>query len=93
MPPNDADCDGFANSLEAFLGTDPTRACGPDAWPVDLNNDQIANGSDLLMFAPVFGSIGPNPPYEARFDLNRDGKINGGDFLKFAPFFSKRCTP
>jgi hypothetical protein len=44
------------------------------------------------MFAPVFGGIAPDPPYNARFDLNGDGRINGSDLLKFAPFFGKRCA-
>jgi lysophospholipase L1-like esterase len=95
-PPN-------ALASEAFMGTDPNRECaadkirnnepGPAAWPVDFDDNQLANGQDLLMFAPVFGSIGPNPPYNPRFDLNGDGRINGQDLLKFAPFFGKRCAP
>jgi hypothetical protein len=93
VPLSDSDCDGFANSQEAFIGTDPTRACGPNAWPPDVNDDQIANGSDLLAFAPVFGSIAPNQPYNPRFDLNNDGRINGSDLLQVAPFFDQRCTP
>jgi hypothetical protein len=93
IPSGDFDCDGFTNSQEAFIGTDPTRACGPDAWPPDINNDQLVNGSDLLTFAPVFGSVSPNSPYNARWDLNNDGRINGQDLLQVAPFFGKRCTP
>jgi hypothetical protein len=85
------------------MGTDPTRHCAstparndepvPDRWPVDFDDNQVANGSDLLMFAPVFGAISPNPPFNARFDLNNDGKINGSDFLVMAPFFGKTCAP
>jgi hypothetical protein len=103
VPPGDPDCDGFTSSQETFIGTLPLVTCAktaapndeplPAAWPVDFNDDQIATGLDFLTFAPVFGSIAPNPPYDARFDLNRDGKINGSDFLQFAPFFGKRCTP
>jgi len=40
------------------------------------------------MFVPVFGSIGPNPPYNARFDLSGDDI----DLLKMAPFFFKHCA-
>jgi hypothetical protein len=95
-PPN-------ALAAETSMGTDPTRHCAstparndeplPDAWPVDFDNNQTANGSDILTFAPVFGGIAPDPRYNARFDLNGDGRINGSDFLKFAPFFGKTCTP
>jgi hypothetical protein len=92
VPAGDTDCDGFTDAQELFVGTDPSRACGPDAWPPDINNDQLANGSDLLTFALVFGSISANSPYNARFDLNNDGRINGSDLLKFAPFFGKHCA-
>lgn len=91
-----------ALSSEASMGTDPARHCAadntrnneasPDAWPVDFDDNQAANGSDLLMFAPVFGAISPNPLYSTRFDLNSDGRINGSDILKFAPFFGKHCA-
>jgi hypothetical protein len=84
------------------MGTDPTRHCAstperndeplPDAWPVDFDDNQLVNGGDFLMFAPVFGGIAPDPRYNARFDLNGDGKISGGDFLMFAPFFGKTCA-
>jgi hypothetical protein len=93
IPSGDLDCDGFTSTQEAFIGTDPTRACGLDAWPPDINGDQLANGSDILLLAPTFGSIAAGPPYNARFDLNGDSRINGSDLLKFAPFFGKRCTP
>jgi hypothetical protein len=49
-------------------------------------------GPDLLTFAPLFGSVSPNAPYNARWDLNNDGRINGSDLLKFAPFFGKHCA-
>ena len=93
MPSGDPDCDGFTSSREAFIGTDPTLACGPNDWPVDLNDDQFATGADILKYAPVYGRASADPQYKARFDLNGDGKISGGDLLQFAPFFGKRCTP
>lgn len=94
-PPN-------AQAAETSIGTDPTLPCAatparsdeplPDEWPVDFDDNQIMNGSDLLMFAPVFGAIGPNPPYNTRFDLNGDDRINGSDFLNFSTFFGKKCA-
>jgi hypothetical protein len=91
-----------ALAAETSMGTDPTRHCaadtirnnepGPAAWPVDFDDNQAADGSDLLMFAPVLGAIAPDPAYNARFDLNNDGRINGSDLLKFAPFFGKHCA-
>lgn len=93
IPSGDFDCDGYTSSQEAFIGTDPARACGPNAWPPDINNDQKVNGNDFVVFAPVYGGIAPDPRYNARFDLKGDGRINGSDFLQFAPVFGKGCTP
>jgi hypothetical protein len=84
------------------VGTDPASDCAatparndeppPDAWPVDFDNNQYVNGSDILTFALVFGKHPGDQGYNARFDLNNDNTINGTDFLKMAPFFGKRCT-
>jgi hypothetical protein len=92
-----------ALSAELLMGTDPVTHCAatsdrndepnPDRWPVDFDDNQSVNGSDLLAFAPVFGAISPNPLYDARFDLNADGRIHGSDFLKLAPFMAHSCAP
>jgi hypothetical protein len=85
------------------MTTDPALHCaadnirnnevGLDRWPVDFDDNQVANGSDLLMFAPVFGKIqGIDAGYDARFDITNDNKINGSDLLKIAPFFGKKCA-
>jgi Thrombospondin type 3 repeat/Cohesin domain len=102
VPANDPDCDGFSTTQESFVGTDPTRHCAatstandeplPDAWPVDFNNDQKANLSDVLKYSPVFNTTGPGLPYQKRFDLNGDNHINLSDVLKFIPFFNQSCA-
>jgi hypothetical protein len=99
----DFDCDGFTAGMENFVGTDPARHGAstaaandeplPDAWPVDFNNDQKANLSDVLKYSPVFNTTGPGLPYTVRFDLNGDNHINLSDVLKFSPFFKKSCSP
>ena len=35
----DSDADGFTNGVESYAGTNPSLACGVDAWPADINND------------------------------------------------------
>lgn len=89
-------------AAEAGMGTDAASHCAadstsnneglPDRWPVDFDDNQLANGSDLLTFATVFGGIAPSAPYDARWDLNADGRVSGSDFLKLAPFFGKTCA-
>jgi protocatechuate 3,4-dioxygenase beta subunit len=95
----DGDCDGFAASIELFVGTDPMVACEdgetPSDWPPDFNGDQTVNVMDLMSgFRDAWGSSGPSgPDYSARFDLNADELININDLLsgfKFA--YSKSCA-
>lgn len=102
IPTGDPDCDGFTTTAESFAGTDPARHCAatptandeplPDLWPVDFNDDQKANLSDVLKYSPVFNTTGPGAPYSVRFDLNGDNHINLSDVLKFSPFFNQSCA-
>jgi hypothetical protein len=96
-------------AAESFIGTDASRRCAstpamndeplPDAWPMDFNDDQKVDLSDVLHYSPVFNTTQGGPPglgggsYAVRYDLNGDGKINLSDILHFPPFFNKSCTP
>jgi hypothetical protein len=92
-----------ARAPESSIGTVATQHCAatqfgfdeplPDAWPPDINDNQLVNGSDILAYNSSFGSSAPGPPYTARLDLNASGLINGADILQFNPFFGKRCKP
>jgi hypothetical protein len=85
---NDEDRDGFADSVELYLGTDPYRACGPNAWPPDFDNNGVVNILDVLLFKP---KISPNP-YDKRYDLNTDGKVDILDVLLMKLYINKRCS-
>ena len=73
----DSDGDGFSNSVETYLGTDPNRACPAtpaandepvDTWPPDFDDNQVINIIDLTqLMPPYFGSTAQNP------DTNNDG--------------------
>jgi uncharacterized repeat protein (TIGR01451 family) len=94
---------------ESFIGTDATKACAatpaandeplPDAWPMDFNDDQKVDMSDVLHYSSVFKTTQGGPPgpgggsYAVRYDLNGDGKIDMSDILHFVPFFYKSCAP
>jgi hypothetical protein len=99
IPAGDPDCDGFSTAVENFVGTDPTRPCGVNAWPVDMTNDQKVSLTDVLAYAPVIGTqqgMPPPPgksPYSQRFDINGDNRVSLSDVLAFAPFFGESCTP
>lgn len=73
-PTLDSDKDGFADWKEIFMGTDPYKACGVDAWPVDVSNDGYVNGTDVSLLVPYIQGV---KPYNKRYDLNQDGFITG----------------
>jgi uncharacterized protein YkwD len=93
---------------ESKIGTNPTRDCGstsmpddesgPDAWPVDFNDDRLVNGQDLGKFQPAYnklvsqGPFGPDSIPGTRFDLNGDGIINERDTGKLQAYFNKACS-
>ena len=105
VPAGDDDCDGFTTAAEEYVGTDPLDACpetstpndeDPDAWPVDMDDDQDADIADVLKFKPLilagFPCVG-DPAYDSRFDFNANGCINIADVLLYKPFILTSCTP
>jgi hypothetical protein len=106
VPPGDSDCDGFTDTEEAFVATDPADACpddlDDDCWPADLSSpdgygkhDGTVNILDVVQLTPpVFGASPPDPNYNERKDLNGDGTINILDIVKVTPpVFGTSCTP
>jgi len=95
--PLDSDGDGFSDTLEAHVGTDPFDAC-PDnlldaAWPPDLNNDRIINGFDIFL---INSSLGQTvPPAPVRKDIMPepagDNMIDSSDFNAVSGRFSQTC--
>lgn len=89
---SDEDQDGFNNSVEILLGTNPVRACATsttdNAWPADTNNDTYINGADVSKIVPyVSGLLG----YNKRYDLNLDGINNKADVEVIAKYFLQEC--
>ncbi len=88
-PPGDADCDGFTSADEQVITTLPLVACGLNAWPVDFDNNQLIDITDVLTLKPVFGST--VPPTSPRLNLVIDGFIDISDVLTLKPFFGAGC--
>ncbi len=68
----DHDTDGFTDAVENYIGTDPYKSCGTNAWPADFNNDKKVTLQDLTSFsAPVarLNTSAGNPNYNRRWDL------------------------
>jgi hypothetical protein len=84
VPAGDGDCDGFSDSQEAFVGTDPADACpddpSDDAWPADLadlfgygagHHDGVTNIFDINeLTPPYFNKCDPDPLYTVRKDFS-----------------------
>ena len=91
----DTDGDGFSDAAETFMGTDPIKACPAtsiandesiDAWPPDIDDDQIVDITDIAQLGPpVYESTAGDPNYSKRKDLNNDGVNNIQDVDKMAP--------
>lgn len=93
--PNDTDCDGWTNVLEQSIGTNPNAACSattakndeyPDAWPPDVNDDQVVDIMDAVTFRGAFNLS------ESRFDLNADGRVTLLDITMLGQAFGQDCS-
>lgn len=89
---SDSDGDGFKDGMEAYVGTDPNKSCGVNAWPIDFDNNREVNIFDVAAFQPHFFAEIGQANYDRRFDLNADGTIDIFDvsFLS-PPNFFKTC--
>src|SRR3989441_1172468 len=91
--PTDTDGDGWPDSAEATIGTNPNMRCGTNAWPADLNNDGFSDGTDITMISGHFGKA--VPPAPARRNIAPtppDGFVDGTDFTRLARFLGRSCT-
>ena len=98
---SDSDVDGFNDRVESFVGTMPAVKCSPiagpdhtpDEWPVDFNNDQAANLTDIFTIVPHLNTADSSPGSSTRFDLSADGIINLTDLFLVVPFLNTSCAP
>ena len=90
----DTDGDGWIDSDEAIIGTNPNLRCGTNAWPADINNDTFVDVSDIVFLTGKFGAA--VPPAPARYNIAPhplDGFVDITDIAKIAGLFGQRCTP
>lgn len=92
----DVDGDGFGEWQETYTGTNGALACRTtggapltgeeDAWPSDITDDGIVDGSDVIELAPPsFGSLWGDTNYTFRKDITADGILDGSDVIELAP--------
>jgi hypothetical protein len=100
VPPGDPDCDGFTTTEETFMTTLPLVRCSattspdhsPDEWPVDFNNDQAANLTDIFLIVEHLNTFDTDPGSSPRFDLSTDGAINLTDIFLVVGFLNMSCA-
>jgi hypothetical protein len=90
----DSDVDGFSDTRETYLGTDPLDNCPDnptdDAWPLDMDMDgTIMVSGDLFAFVGYAGWIEGDPGWTAahrRRDLDGDTAVSTyGDIYSMYP--------
>jgi hypothetical protein len=81
----DSDGDGYSDTVEQFIGTNPNAACSStttpndeavDAWPPDFNDDKTVDLLDGNVLRNLFNSHTGDGVYQKRYDLNADGAID-----------------
>ena len=94
----DSDGDGFRDSVELVIGTDPVAACpinsAHDAWAADPNNDGVSDITDIALIASSFGQA--VPPALARYNVAPvppDSAVDISDIGALAARFGEACIP
>jgi hypothetical protein len=93
---DDDDGDGYSDTRETIIGTDPWGACPKHktdaSWPPDFDNSRMVDVTDVLSLKPIFGTSSGTPAFSARHDLNTDGWIDVTDVLSLKPIFGVNCA-
>lgn len=88
----DSDGDGWPDSAEIFIGTDPFDFC---SWPPDVNSIMgVVDISDVFFIAARFGSSSGDPAYTQRADIAlQDGNIDINDIFSASSRFGSSMDP
>ena len=99
VPANDPDCDGWNDTRELHVGTDPTNHCNAtstvndeaDAWPTDFNDSRFTTLADVSSFNPTYNKFEGDLGYSQRHDLNASDGVTLADVSLVNPFYNKTC--
>jgi hypothetical protein len=97
---SDFDCDGFDDTGELFMGTNPFAACALtttandeliDPHPSDTNDDGRFNTMDTVGFAVHLNTVIGTDEYSDRVDLDANGRVNTLDLVPLSLKFNTTC--
>jgi hypothetical protein len=106
-PAGDNDCDGFSDTVEGAIGTDPADACpdwngsqcpGPTCCPGsacdgdDVWPPDLDVNTQITLLDVLWYKPKLTGPYDPRYDLNGDVDVTILDVLLYKPFINKSCT-
>jgi hypothetical protein len=93
----DTDQDGWSDSAENVIGTDPFDGCADnitdDAWPADINNNGFSDTADIAFVTGYFADA--VPPAPARADIGPDppnGFVDTADIARMTGVFAESCA-
>jgi hypothetical protein len=82
----------FSDFSEAYMGTDPRRDCGLDAWGPDFDGSGEVDIFDVVDLKATFASAAGDGVYTNRDDLSADGYINVVDLAVMKRFIGQTCA-
>ena len=84
---NDDDGDGFSDTAEAFITTDPLNTC---SWPPDIISNQAVQVDDVTFIAGRFGQNTGDANYTPRAEIaSQNGAIQVDDVTAQAGYFGQ----
>lgn len=89
---SDTDRDGFSDKVEGYIGTDPNKVCGVNAWPVDVDGDRAVTILDMTKVANSYNTKTGDGKYNKRYDMDANGAIAIEDLNIVASYFLQNCS-
>ena len=89
----DGDSDGWSDGAETTIGTDPSLACGNNAWPPDVTSNGFVDISDISILTGHFGeSVPPAPARDNIAPEPPDGFVDVTDIARMTGLFGQGCS-
>ncbi|KKL71697.1 hypothetical protein LCGC14_2092280, partial [marine sediment metagenome] len=85
----DYDNDGFPDSLELWVRTNPMLRC---SFPPDTDFSGQVSGGDAFVIFPHWQATPDDEAWGRRFDVNGSQRISGSDVFALFPVWLQTCS-